>query len=122
MSYHEACRNGVLKHSSTDQRIHHGNIGFILSVSPAILQLIHDYGFFQILRGTSFDAALAWVAYCRTYVIDWSRHMVKDVFFLYDWDSTEVFGFSEITHVVPRQGLSENVTLRAKPFEWNKGT
>lgn len=40
---------------------------------------------------------------------------------LYDWDATEVVGFSAITHEVRRQGRSENVTLRAESVEWHQG-
>lgn len=57
--YLEGCRDGVSKHRSPDLRIHYGLLVAIVALSPAVRQFLHDYGFFQIVRGTSFDSALA---------------------------------------------------------------
>lgn len=65
ISYLPDCINGVSKRPSTDPRIHHGRSVVIVPVSPAIRQLVHDYRFFHIVRGTLFDTAFECVAYCR---------------------------------------------------------
>lgn len=101
-----------------DLLIHHGSLGVIFTLSPAFLQSINDYGFFTIVSGTSFDASLVMVAIFRTFQIDWARNGVHHAFLLWDWDSTEVFRLSTITHAVCWKGPYEIAALHAEPIEW----
>lgn len=90
MSYLADCLDSFSKRRSTDPRIYHSHLGIILPISSSIHQFNHEYGLFDTLRGTSFDATLSLLAYSRTFKIDWSRHGVNNAFFLYDRDCIEV--------------------------------
>lgn len=67
MSYLPACPDGFFKRRSSDPGIDIRPLGVIFPLSPTIRQLLHDYGFFHIVLATSFDSALAYISYYRTF-------------------------------------------------------
>lgn len=76
------CRDDVSKRRSNDPRIQNVRLGVIVPTSPSMRQLIQEYGFFRIVLCTSFDAALAWFAYCVKFEIHLSFYGLNDPFFL----------------------------------------
>lgn len=106
-----ACIDGASKRRSPNPRIHHCRCGTIVPISTQLRHLFEGYGFFNIVRAISFHASLAWLAYCRSSELDWSRNGLTDKFYLWEWESGDVVNLGLLASKFTRDGTEKSVSI-----------
>lgn len=80
MSFLAALLDGVSTKSVTDSRLHLARLGVLCLIHTDLRKLIQTFGLFHTVRGSNFDIAATYVAYCRVGEVEWSHSSLSTPF------------------------------------------